>query len=74
MRGHVFDDGVGAACFGVQVGVRVVFGRSPESVALVPEDGPAGVVAEEAGNADGLGGRGIWGMGACRGYGSGLAS
>ncbi len=58
MRGHVLDYGVGIPCFRVQIGVRVVFGRAPEPVALVPEDGPAGVIAEEAGDTGGLCGRG----------------
>ena len=71
MRAHVLDDGVGIPGFGVQVGVRVVFGRAPEPVTLVPEDGPAGVIAEEAGDAGGLGGRGEWGMGSCRDTGVG---
>ena len=49
MRAHVLDDGVGVSCLGVQVGVRVVFGRAPEPVTLVP-DGPAGMISEEAGD------------------------
>ena len=50
---HVCDDRVGVGVLGGQVGGGVVPGDAPHTVALVPERGPARVLAHERSDGEG---------------------